>query len=198
MPMLKSYIKRVLDVCIAFFCIMLTFPLSFICYLLIKFEDGGKVIYRQERIGLHGNPFVICKFRSTRLELTEDGYHLFNPEKDMNLLTRTGKFIRKYHLDELPQLWNVVKGDMALVGYRPERKFYIDKIMEIDPRYELLYQTRPGITSYAALYNGYTDTMEKMLKRLEMDLYYLEHQSLWTDVKILLQTFGKIVFGRVI
>lgn len=194
--MYKQSIKRVLDVCVAFLSIILALPLFLICYLLIKFEDGGAAIYKQERIGLHGIPFIIYKFRSTRIELTDDGYHLFNKDKDMALLTKTGRFIRKYHLDELPQLWNVMKGDMALVGYRPERKFYIDKIMEIDSRYELLYQTRPGITSYAALYNGYTDTMEKMLRRLEMDLYYLEHQSLWTDMEILLKTFGKIVSRR--
>ena len=194
--MYKQSIKRVLDVCVAFLSIILALPLFLICYLLIKFEDGGVAIYKQERIGLHGIPFIIYKFRSTRIELTDDGYHLFNKDKDMALLTKTGRFIRKYHLDELPQLWNVMKGDMALVGYRPERKFYIDKIMEIDSRYELLYQTRPGITSYAALYNGYTDTMEKMLRRLEMDLYYLEHQSLWTDMEILLKTFGKIVSRR--
>lgn len=189
----KSYIKRFVDVCVAFLCIIFTLPLFFVCYLLIKIEDGGNVIFKQERIGLHGRPFVIYKFRSTRIDLIDEGYHLFNPEKDIDLLTKVGKFIRKSHLDELPQLWNVVKGDMALVGYRPERKFYIDKIMEIDSRYELLYQTRPGITSYAALYNGYTDTMEKMLKRLEMDLYYMEHNSLWTDMKILLKTFGKAI-----
>lgn len=194
--MYKQSIKRVLDVCVAFLSIILALPLFLICYLLIKFEDGGAAIYKQERIGLHGIPFIIYKFRSTRIELTDDGYHLFNKDKDMALLTKTGRFIRKYHLDELPQLWNVMKGDMALVGYRPERKFYIDKIMEIDSRYELLYQTRPGITSYAALYNGYTDTMEKMLRRLEMDLYYLEHQSLWTDMEIMLKTFGKIVSRR--
>lgn len=196
MTIFKSYIKRAVDVCVAFFCIILTLPLFIVCYLLIKLEDGGKVIFKQERIGLHGRPFIIYKFRSTRIDLTDEGYHLFNPEKDMDLLTKVGKFIRKSHLDELPQLWNVVKGDMALVGYRPERKFYIDKIMEMDPRYELLYQTRPGITSHAALYNGYTDTMEKMLKRLEMDLYYMEHYSLGADLKILLKTFEKVITNR--
>jgi lipopolysaccharide/colanic/teichoic acid biosynthesis glycosyltransferase len=100
-------------------------------------------------------------------------------------------------LDELPQLWNVLMGDMAFVGPRPERKYYIDQIMERDPRYERLYALRPGVTSYATLKNGYTDTIDKMLVRLEMDLYYLEHQSLWMDAKILWKTFTNIVSGKI-
>ena len=111
-------------------------------------------------------------------------------------LTKVGRFLRAHHLDELPQLWNVFKGDMAFVGYRPERKFYIDQIMEEDPRYAFLYQIRPGVTSYATLYNGYTDTMEKMLRRLELDLYYLGHRSWWFDCKVLIMTFLNIIFGK--
>ena len=111
-------------------------------------------------------------------------------------MTGTGRFLRDHHLDELPQLWNVVKGDMAFIGPRPERKYYIDQIMQHNPNYERLYALRPGVTSYATLHNGYTDTMEKMLIRLDMDLYYLEHQSLWLDAKILIQTFAYIVFGK--
>ena len=98
--------------------------------------------------------------------------------------------------DELPQLWNVVKGEMAFIGPRPERKYYIDQIIKHDPRYVYLYQVRPGVTSYATLYNGYTDTMEKMLHRLELDLYYLEHRSLWFDAKLLALTFLNIAFGK--
>ncbi len=111
-------------------------------------------------------------------------------------LTKIGRFMRVHHLDELPQLWNVFVGDMAFVGYRPERKYFIDQIMQHDSRYELLYKIRPGVTSYATLYNGYTDTMEKMLKRLELDLYYLDHRSWWFDCKVLFLTFVKIVFGK--
>jgi lipopolysaccharide/colanic/teichoic acid biosynthesis glycosyltransferase len=111
-------------------------------------------------------------------------------------LTKVGRFLRAHHLDELPQLWNVFMGDMAFVGYRPERKFYIDQIMQEDPRYAFLYQIRPGVTSYATLYNGYTDTMEKMLRRLELDLYYLGHRSWWFDAKVLGLTFLSIIFGK--
>jgi lipopolysaccharide/colanic/teichoic acid biosynthesis glycosyltransferase len=111
-------------------------------------------------------------------------------------LTRVGRFIRAHHIDELPQLWNVLRGDMSFIGPRPERKYFIDQIMEYDSRYTYLYQIRPGVTSYATLYNGYTDTMEKMLRRLEFDLFYLRHRSMWFDIKILCNTFCAIVFGK--
>ena len=107
-----------------------------------------------------------------------------------------GKFLREHHLDELPQLWNVFKGDMAFIGPRPERRFYIDQIMAKDARYEQLYALRPGVTSYATLYNGYADTLEKMLKRLELDLYYLQNRSWWMDTRILACTFLKIAGGK--
>ena len=110
--------------------------------------------------------------------------------------TKVGRFLRVHHLDELPQLWNVVRGDMSFIGPRPERNFYIDQIMKLDPRYAYLYQIRPGVTSYATLYNGYTDTMEKMLKRLELDLYYLKHRSWWFDITILFKTFVNLAIGK--
>lgn len=172
-------------------------PLFAICYVAIRLEDGLPVIYRQERIGLHGKPFYIYKFRSMTHDAEKDGPQLLlDGALSDPRLTKTGKWMRAHHLDELPQLWNVLKGDMAFIGYRPERKFYIDQIMERDPRYELLYKIRPGVTSYATLYNGYTDTIEKMLKRLELDLYYLEHQSMWFDAKVLFMTFISIIFGK--
>lgn len=188
--------RRVADFTMAIFSLMVFSPLFLYCWLRIKLEDGGSVIFRQERIGLGGRPFTIYKFRSTRLDVKDEGYHLFSGEQDDELLTKTGKTLRAHHLDELPQLWNVLKGDMAFIGPRPERKYYIDKIMEHNPRYAELYQIRPGVTSYATLYNGYTDTMEKMLRRLDLDLYYLEHRSWWFDMKILIKTFLSIVFGK--
>jgi lipopolysaccharide/colanic/teichoic acid biosynthesis glycosyltransferase len=117
-------------------------------------------------------------------------------EPDDERLTKIGKILRNHHLDELPQLWNVLKGDMTFIGPRPERKYYIDQILKHDPRYVELYKIRPGVTSYATLYNGYTDTMEKMLRRLELDLYYLEHQSWSLDLKILFLTFFSIASGK--
>ena len=189
--------KRFLDFLIACMCIIVFAPLFVVCFIAILLEDGQPAIYTQERIGLHGKPFNIYKFRSMRRDAEQDGPQLLL-DGAMNdpRLTRVGRFLRAHHLDELPQLWNVLRGDMAFIGYRPERKFYIDQIMERDPRYELLYKIRPGVTSYATLYNGYTDTIEKMLKRLELDLYYLEHQSMWFDAKVLFKTFISIVFGK--
>ena len=196
MGRIQNSIKRTFDFCVASSCMIVFFPLIAICYILIKLEDGGPAIFSQERIGRYGKPFRIYKFRSMEVDAEKEGPLLYQHENDQRI-TRIGKFLRSHHLDELPQLWNVVKGDMAFIGPRPERKFFIDQIMEHDPRYEQLYVLRPGVTSYATLHNGYTDTMEKMLRRLEMDLYYLEHQSLSMDAKILFRTFTSIASGKV-
>ena len=188
-------VKRVGDCIIASILMMLFSPLFLVCYIAVKREDGGPVIFKQERIGRFGRPFYIYKFRSMRLDAEKKGPALYAGGKDKRL-TKIGKFLREHHLDELPQLWNVFCGDMSFIGPRPERKFYIDKIMERDPRYRFLYQIRPGVTSYATLYNGYTDTIAKMLRRLRYDLFYLQHRSWWLDFKILIKTFINIVFGK--
>lgn len=190
-------VKRIGDFLISVFALIVFSPLFLICYIAIKREDGGPAIYKQERIGRFGRPFYIYKFRSMRLDAEKFGPQLSHSGgEDDPRLTKVGKFLRAHHLDELPQLWNVFCGDMAFIGPRPERKFYIDQIIEHDVRYTYLYQIRPGVTSYATLYNGYTDTMEKMLCRLEYDLYYLGHRSWWFDLKILFNTFCSIVFGK--
>lgn len=188
-------VKRFVDFWIATIALLVFSPLFLICYIAVKREDGGPAIFKQERIGRFGRPFMIYKFRSMRVDAEKDGPALYQHENDYRM-TRVGKFLRDHHLDELPQLWNVIVGDMAFIGYRPERKFYIDQILKHDHRYVFLYQIRPGVTSYATLYNGYTDTMEKMLKRLDLDLYYLENRSWWFDAKILVKTFINIVFGK--
>lgn len=189
-------IKRMVDFLIASVALVVFSPLFLICYILVKREDGGPAIFKQERIGRFGRPFMIYKFRSMRIDAEKDGPALYQHEHDTRM-TRVGHFLRAHHLDELPQLWNVMKGDMAFIGPRPERKYYIDQIVQHDPRYVYLYQIRPGVTSYATLYNGYTDTMEKMLRRLDLDLFYLEHRSWWFDAKILVKTFINIIFGKV-
>ena len=188
-------VKRIGDCILAFIALVIFSPLFLVCYIAVKREDGGPAIFKQERIGRFGRPFYIYKFRSMRLDAEKSGPALYKSGQDKRL-TKVGKFLREHHLDELPQLWNVFIGQMAFIGPRPERKFYIDQIMEHDPRYRYLYQIRPGVTSYATLYNGYTDTMEKMLRRLRYDLFYLEHRSWWFDFKILLMTFMNIVFGK--
>lgn len=196
MSAMERNVKRVGDFLLATISLLLVSPLMLLIYIMVRCEAGGPAIFRQERIGRFGRPFNIYKFRSMTVDAEKNGPQLCSHKKDERL-TRIGKFLRKHHLDELPQLWNVLCGDMSFIGPRPERKFYIDQIMERDPRYKNLYQIRPGVTSYATLYNGYTDTMEKMLRRLDMDLYYLEHRSWWFDARILGKTFIKIIFGRV-
>ena len=190
-------VKRVFDLIVSLICLIIFSPLFLFCYIAIKRENNGPVIYKQERIGRFGRPFYIYKFRSMVVDAEKKGPKLCDTEDDDPRLTKTGRFLRAHHLDELPQFWNVFKGEMSFVGPRPERKFFIDQIMEHDSRYQYLYQIRPGITSMATLYNGYTDTMEKMLKRLEMDLHYLEHRSWALDFKIIGLTFARIAFGKV-
>lgn len=188
-------VKRLFDLFVALICLIVFSPLFLFCYIAIKREKNGPVIYKQERIGRFGRPFNIYKFRSMVVDAEKKGPELCDTDDD-DRLTKVGKFLRAHHLDELPQFWNVFKGEMSFVGPRPERKFFIDQIMEHDSRYVYLYQIRPGVTSYATLYNGYTDTMEKMLRRLELDLYYLENRSWWFDIKIIVKTFINIVFGK--
>ncbi len=195
MNALEKEVKRWLDFFVASLCIIIFSPLFLACYIAIKRDHDGPVIFKQERIGRFGRPFIIYKFRSMTVNAEEEGPRLCDDGRDSRL-TKTGKFLREHHLDELPQLWNILIGDMTFIGPRPERKFYIDQIMEHDPRYTYLYQIRPGITSMATLYNGYTDSMDKMLKRLEMDLDYLKNRSWWLDGKILGLTFLRIIFGK--
>ena len=191
----EKEVKRLLDFLLAGVCLIVFSPLFLACYIAVKRNHDGPVIFKQERIGRFGRPVYIYKFRSMRIDAENDGPHLCSDNRDKRL-TKTGRFLRAHHLDELPQLWNIFTGDMAFIGPRPEREHYIKMILEKDPRYVCLYQIRPGITSMATLYNGYTDSLEKMLKRLEMDLDYLEHRSWWLDAKILGLTFLKIMFGK--
>lgn len=191
----RLHIQRTVDIFLSIIALVVFSPAFLVIACAIRHEDGLPVIYKQERIGLGGKPFYIYKFRSMKIDAEKDGPNLLEIAGDKRL-TKVGAFLRSHHLDELPQLWNVLKGDMAFIGPRPERKYYIDQIMEHDNRYQMLYQIRPGVTSYATLYNGYTDTMEKMLRRLELDLYYLEHRSWWFDAKILTKTFINIAFGK--
>lgn len=189
--------KRIFDCFVSACCLIVFSPLFLLCYIMIKMDDGGPAIYKQERIGRFGRHFFIYKFRSMKMDAEEQGPQLSHASGDEDdRLTKAGRFLRAHHLDELPQLWNVFCGEMAFIGYRPERMFYIKQIVEHDPRYYMLYQIRPGVTSYATLYNGYCDSLEKMLTRLELDLFYLKHRSWWFDIKILFLTFCNITFGK--
>lgn len=188
--------KRLFDVVCVFFASIVFMPFVVAVYVAIKLEDGGPAIFKQERIGRGGKPFMLYKFRSMKVDAEKDGKPQLWSGSEDDRLTKVGRFIRNHHLDELPQFWNIWKGDMSFVGYRPERQFFIDKIMEQNPDYAKLYAIRPGVFSEATLYNGYTDTMEKMLKRLEMDLEYLEKQNLWLDIVIIFKTGVSILTGK--
>lgn len=188
--------KRLFDVVCVFFASIVFMPFFVAVYIAIKLEDGGPAIFKQERIGRGGKPFMLYKFRSMKVDAEKDGKPQLWSGSEDDRLTKVGRFIRNHHLDELPQFWNIWKGDMSFVGYRPERQFFIDRIMEQNPDYAKLYAIRPGVFSEATLYNGYTDTMEKMLKRLEMDLEYLEKQSLWLDIVIIFKTGVSILTGK--
>lgn len=191
---LSRGIKRLMDILAAISGMIVFSPLIFWCYLAVKKEDGGPAIFSQERIGYKGKPFVLYKFRSMCIDSEASGPQLY--AQGDSRLTKVGRFIREHHLDELPQLWNLLKGDMSMVGYRPERMFYIEQIMEHNPDYEYLYQIQPGLFSYATLYNGYCDTIEKMLERLRLDLEYITNRTLWTDIKIIYRTITSILIGK--
>lgn len=186
-------IKRLFDIVFSLAGMMILSPVYLVIAIMLKRQKNGPAIFSQERIGYRGKPFTIYKFRT-----------MSEPEKEPQLVakssigqsTKTELFLREHHLDELPQLWNVLKGDMSFVGPRPERRFYIDKIIANDPSYVLIYEMRPGLTSEATLYNGYTDTMEKMLIRLHMDTDYLKRRSLALDASIIAKTFISIVSGK--
>lgn len=195
MGKVQRCIKRGFDLVAAFAGIVVCSPVFLIISLLITYQGNGPVFFRQIRIGYKGRPFAIFKFRTMSSVVEEEGPQLV-AECDETNSTRLEQFLRGHHLDELPQLWNVLRGDMSFVGPRPERKFFIDKIMEQTDRYRLIYLMRPGLTSEATLYNGYTDTMEKMLRRMEMDIHYLEHRTLRLDLNIILKTILNIATGK--
>ena len=195
MGKVQRCIKRGFDLVAAFAGIVVCSPVFLIISLLITYQGNGPVFFRQIRIGYKGRPFAIFKFRTMSSVVEEEGPQLVAGCDETNS-TRLEQFLRGHHLDELPQLWNVLRGDMSFVGPRPERKFFIDKIMEQTDRYRLIYLMRPGLTSEATLYNGYTDTMEKMLRRMEMDLHYLEHRTLRLDLNIILKTILNIATGK--
>lgn len=188
---LERALKRVGDVVGAILLMVVLSPIYLYIYVRQKMDGSGPVIYSQERIGKGGKPFMIYKFRTMVVDAEKDGIPQLEQDDDPRL-TAFGKVLRKRHLDELPQIWNVLKGDMSFVGYRPERQYFIDKIIEHNPDYRLLYQSMPGVTSLATIENGYTDTMEKMLRRLDMDLDYLRNRSLWMDAKIVCKTLFNI------
>ena len=187
-------IKRAFDIVTSAIGLILLSPLFAVIALQVKCSSKGPVFYTQRRIGLYGIPFKICKFR-TMVDHAENGTPQITQDNDPRI-TKIGKWLRRYRLDELPQLWNILRGDMSIVGPRPERPYFIEQIMESAPYYCLIYKVRPGLTSWGPIRVGYTDTLEKMIERLNADIVYVENMSLLLDAKILFYTVGVIIHGK--
>lgn len=190
----EKNIKRSIDVAGSLITLLVLSPLFLLLALRVKTDSKGPVFYRQERIGLKERPFQIIKFRTMRTDAEEKGPQLSSDDDPR--VTKSGRIMRKYRLDELPQFWNVLKGEMSIVGPRPERKFFINKIIKRAPYYTLLYQARPGITSWGMVKYGYASTIEEMVERSKFDLLYISNMSVLVDFKIMLYTVLTILEGR--
>jgi exopolysaccharide biosynthesis polyprenyl glycosylphosphotransferase len=186
MPSWQKTIKRILDLLISIIAIVLLIPVFIVLAILIKFGSKGGIIFKQERIGLENKPFEIFKFRSMFLESEKNGPQL-SSQNDPRI-TPIGRFMRKTRLDETPQFFNVIKGDMSLVGPRPERQYYIDEIIKKAPHYKHISNVKPGITSWGQVKYGYAENVDEMIARLKFDLLYVENMSLVLDMKILFYT----------
>jgi lipopolysaccharide/colanic/teichoic acid biosynthesis glycosyltransferase len=191
---LLNIIKMVIDYTVAISFSILLSPVILILSIAIKMTGKGPVIYSQKRIGKSGKTFTMYKFRSMHFG-TEEGLPLLTGKKDKRI-TAVGRFMRKHKFDEIPNFINVLKGEMSLIGPRPEQKHFIDQIMLRAPQYRKLQKIKPGITSWGQVKYGYASNVDEMLERLEYDLYYLENRSLWFDLKIAFYTIGIIFKGE--
>ncbi len=194
MPAWQQYLKRLLDITASFLVLVFLSPVYLFTAIGVKLSSPGPILFRQERIGFHGRPFYMYKFRSMYVDAEKNGPQL-SSENDPRI-TPFGRIIRKYRLDEIPQFFTVLKGQMSLVGPRPERKYYIDQIMKKAPHYRLLLKVKPGITSWGQVKYGYASTIDEMVERLKYDLLYLENMSLSMDFKIMIYTVLIILQGR--
>jgi exopolysaccharide biosynthesis polyprenyl glycosylphosphotransferase len=193
MPAWQFSVKRFIDITFSAIALILLIPVFLIIALAVKLGSSGPVFYSQERIGRYGKPFQIYKFRTMVENAEKNGPQLSSSNDDR--ITKAGKFLRKTRLDELPQFYNVLKGDMSLVGPRPERKHFIDLITQRAPHYSHLHRVRPGITSWGQVKFGYAENVDQMIQRLKYDILYIENMSLAMDIKILFYTIVIVLRG---
>ena len=190
----QLHIKRLIDIAVAIITSSLLSPLILFTAIRVIFSSKGSVFFLQERVGINGKPFMICKFRSMYINAEQNGAML-SSEADKRI-TGWGKVMRRWRLDELPQFWNVLKGDMSIVGPRPERKFYIEKIIVTHPEYNYLLYVKPGLTSLGMVKFGYAKNVEEMIERLQYDLLYIKNISLLLDFKIMVQSISVVFAGK--
>jgi len=194
MPLWQQVAKRIIDVVLSVIVIIVFSPLYLLLAIGVKRSSKGPVLYSHERIGLKGKPFQIYKFRSMLVGAEQNGTPQLS-NKDDPRVTKFGRFMRKYRLDEIPQFFNVLKGNMTLVGPRPERQYYIDQIVQQAPHYRLLQRVKPGITSWGQVKYGYAENVEQMIARMKYDLLYIENMSIAMDFKILFYTVLTVIKG---